>query len=325
MLKMLWLSAATWTIFISCVPATASAPALPPGKLVTIVVGFAAGGGADAAARLIARKVSEEIGQNVVVENRPGAGGNIAHQYVANAAPDGSILLYGSVGPLTIAPHLMKLNYDPFTDLAAISGGVQYPNVLVVPASANIKTLAELVQRAKEEPDTLTFASTGVGSASHLTGEMLNQRAQIEMLHVPYKGGAPAMQDLVGGRVTAYFSSPPTAQPQVASGKLIALATTGATRSSFFPTVPTLIESGYPEFEVLNWFPFLAPGATPEAVLESWNQALVKVLNDRDTRAALEQHGFIPQPSTRTELTEFMHKEFDRWAAMIKERGIGAE
>ena len=179
---------------------TASAQDFPPKKPVTLVVGFAAGGAADAAARLIAKKLGENIGQTVVVDNKGGAGGNIAHQFVANAAPDGTVLLFGSVGPLTIAPHLMKLTYDPFKDLAAISGGVNFPNVLVVHKAAGAKTLAEFIQLSKKKPGSVDFASTGAGSASHLAGELFNQRAGIDMTHVPEEPVSGPSGDRVGAQ-----------------------------------------------------------------------------------------------------------------------------
>ena len=185
------------------------AQGFPPKKAVTMVVGFAAGGAADAAARLIAKKLGENIGQGVVVDNKAGAGGNIAHQLVANGPTDGSTILLGSIGPLTIAPHMMKVGYDPFKDLAPLSGGVNFPNVLVVNAGSGLKTLADFVALARKQPGHVTFASTGPGSASHLTGELFAARIGAEMLHVPYKGGAPAMNDLLGGRFTGYFSAPP--------------------------------------------------------------------------------------------------------------------
>ena len=182
--------AAAAALFASlCMPVTAQSPDFPPKKPVTLVVGFAAGGAADAAARLIAKKLAENIGQTVVVDNKAGAGGNIAHQIVAKAPADGSVLLFGSVGPLTIAPHLMKLPYDPFKDLAPVSGGVSFPNVLVVHPGLNVKTLQQFVELAKAK--SVDYASTGAGSASHLAGELFNQRAGVEMVHVPYKGGAP--------------------------------------------------------------------------------------------------------------------------------------
>ena len=303
----------------------AQAQDFPAKKPVTMVVGFAAGGAADAAARLIAKKLSENIGQTVVVDNMGGAGGNIAHQFVANAVPDGSVLLFGSVGPLTIAPHLMKLTYDPFEDLAAISGGVNFPNVLVVHKGAGAKTLAEFVQLSKKKPGSVDFASTGAGSASHLAGELFNHRAGINMVHVPYKGGAPALQDLLGERVTSYFAAPPTAMPHVETGKLIPLATTGLTRPAYMPNIPTVAEAGYPGFEALNWYAFVAPGKTPAPLLDRWNLEIVKVLNDPGVKEALNKHGLTPQPTTRTELTAFMKKESAQWGAIIKERKLTAE
>ena len=305
--------------------ASAQAQDFPPKKPVSLVVGFAAGGAADAAARLIAKKLGENIGQSVVVENKGGAGGNIAHQQVANAAADGSVLLFGSVGPLTIAPHLMKLPYDPFKDLAPISGGVNFPNVLVVHKGAGVKTLAEFVAKAKKNPGTVDYASTGAGSASHLAGELFNQRAGIDMVHVPYKGGAPALQDLLGERVTSYFAAPPTALPHIEAGKLIPLATTGLTRPAYMPDIPTVAEAGYPGFEALNWYAFVAPGKTPKPMLDRWNTEIVKVLNDPGVKEALNKHGLTPQPTTRAEFAAFMKKEYEQWGKLVKERKLTAE
>ncbi|MGA8785644.1 MAG: tripartite tricarboxylate transporter substrate binding protein [Polaromonas sp.] len=296
----------------------------PPKKPVTLVVGFAAGGAADAAARLIAKKLGENIGQTVVVDNKAGAGGNIAHQQVANGPTDGSMLLLGSIGPLTIAPHVMKVSYDPFKDLAAVSGGVNFPNVLVVHKGLGVKNLAEFVALSKKKPGSVDFASTGAGSASHLAGELFNQRAGIDMVHVPYKGGAPALQDLLGERIASYFSAPPTAMPHVESGKLIPLATTGLTRPAYMPNIPTVAESGYPGFEALNWYAFVAPAKTPTALLDRWNKEIVKVLNDAGVKEALNKHGLTPQPTSRAELTAFMKKEDVKWSAIVRERKITA-
>lgn len=296
----------------------------PPKKPVTLVVGFAAGGAADAAARLIAKKLGENIGQTVVVDNRGGAGGNIAHQQVAAGPADGSVLLFGSIGPLTIAPHVMKVNYDPFKDLAAVSGGVNFPNVLVVHKALGVKNLAEFVALSKKKPGSVDFASTGAGSASHLAGELFNQRAGIEMVHVPYKGGAPALQDLLGERIASYFSAPPTALPHVEAGKLIPLATTGLVRPAYMPNIPTVAEAGYPGFEALNWYAFVASSKTPVALLDRWNTEIVKVLNDPGVKEALNKHGLTPQPTTRAELTTFMKKEDAKWSAIVRERKITA-
>ena len=318
------LRAAALTTAALLLAGTAQAQAFPPTRPVTLVVGFAAGGAADAAARLIAKKLAENIGQSVVVENKGGAGGNIAHQQVAAGPVDGSVLLFGSIGPLTIAPHIMKVGYDPFKDLAPVSGGVNFPNVLVAHKGLGVKNLAEFVALAKKKTGGVDFASTGAGSASHLAGELFNQRAGIDMVHVPYKGGAPALQDLIGERVASYFSAPPTAMPHVESGKLVPLATTGLVRPAYLPNIPTVAESGYPGFEALNWYAFVAPGKTPAPLLERWNQEIVKVLMDAGVKDALQKHGLTPQPTTRAELAEFMKKEDAKWSAIVRERKITA-
>jgi tripartite-type tricarboxylate transporter receptor subunit TctC len=305
--------------------ATAQTLDFPPKKPVTLVVGFAPGGAADAAARLIAKKLAENIGQTVMVDNKGGAGGNIAHQFVARAPADGTVLLFGSIGPLTIAPHLMKLPYDPFKDLAPVSGGVNFPNVLVVHKALGVSTLGQFVDLAKKKPGSVDFASTGAGSASHLAGELFNQRAGIDMTHVPYKGGAPALQDVLGERVASYFSAPPTAMPQVEAGKLVPLATTGPTRPAYLPSIPTVVEAGYPGFEALNWYAFVAPAQTPQAILERWNVEIVKVLGDPGVKDALDKHGLTPQPTTRAGLAVFMRTESDKWGKLVRERRITAE
>ncbi|SAI50275.1 putattive exported protein [Bordetella ansorpii] len=302
----------------------AAAQDFPPNKPVTLIVGFAPGGAADSAARLIAKKLSENVGQSIVVENKGGAGGNIAHQQVSNGPTDGSMLLFGSIGPLAIAPHLMKVGYDPFKDLAPVSGGVNFPNVLVVHKDLGVSNLAEFVALAKKG-HRVEFASTGPGSASHLAGEMFNQRAGIEMVHIPYKGGAPALQDLLGGRVASYFSAPPTAMPHVETGRLVPLATTGLKRPSYLPNIPTVAESGYPGFEALNWYAFVAPGKTPAPLLDNWNREIVKVLEDPEVKAALDKHGLTPQPTTRQGLADFIRSESDKWAQVVRERKITAQ
>jgi tripartite-type tricarboxylate transporter receptor subunit TctC len=309
----------------SLATATALAQDFPVKKTVTMVVGFAPGGAADAAARLMAKKLGENIGQTVVVDNKAGAGGNIAHQLVANGPADGSTILLGSIGPLTIAPHMMKLPYDPFKDLAPLSGGVHFPNVLVVNAGSGIKTLADFVATARKGKDSVSFASTGSGSASHLTGELFALQIKADMLHVPYKGGAPAMQDLLANRFTGYFAAPPTALPHIETGKLTPLATTGLTRPAYLPNIPTVAESGYPGFEALNWYAFVASAKVPAPVLDRWNQEIVKVLRDAEVRDALGKLGLTPHPTTRTELTDFMTKESTKWGTIVRERKITNE
>ncbi|HMN78824.1 MAG TPA: tripartite tricarboxylate transporter substrate binding protein [Burkholderiaceae bacterium] len=297
----------------------------PVRKTITMVVGFAAGGAADTAARIIAKKLGENIGQTIVIENKAGAGGNIAHQYAAAGPTDGSLILLGSVGPLTIAPHLMKLPYDPVKDLTALTMAVNFPNVLVVHAGTGIKTFAEFIAFAKANPGKLDFASTGPGSASHLAGELLNVMAGIETVHIPYKGGAPAMQDLLGGRVAAYYSTLSTAQPFIENGRLIPLASTGPARLPALPSVPTIAESGYPGFSATNWYAFVASSKVPAAILDRWNAELVKVLTAPDVLEQLNRHGLTPLPGSRDELTRYMARETVTWGRVIRDRKIAPE
>jgi tripartite-type tricarboxylate transporter receptor subunit TctC len=294
----------------------------PVRKPITLVVGFAAGGAADTAARIIARKLSDNLGQSVLIDNRAGAGGNIAHQYTVQGPIDGSLILFGSVGPLTIAPHLMKLPYDPLKDLAPLTMGVNFPNVLVVNADLKIQTFAEFVAYAKTHPGKLDFASTGPGSASHLAGELLNEVAGIDTLHVPYKGGAPAMQDLIAGRVAAYYSTLSTALPYIENGKLVPLASTGPQRLPALPKVPTIAESGYPGFSATNWYAFVASAKVPRPILDRWQVELVRVLKSPEVVEALNKHGLTPLPTTRDELGRYIASEYATWGRVIRERKI---
>ena len=310
---------------LSLTAVCAHAQEFPPKKTITMVVGFAAGGAADTAARIIAKKLGENIGASVVIDNRGGAGGNIAHQFAANGPTDGSTILFGSVGPLTIAPHLMKLPYDPVKDLSPITMGVNFPNVLVVHAGTGIKTFADFIAYAKKNPGKLDFASTGPGSASHLAGELMNDMAGIDTVHIPYKGGAPALQDLLGGRVASYYSTLSTSQAYIENGKLIPLASTGLQRLKSLPKIPTIAESGYPGFSATNWYAFVASSKVPSATLDRWNQELVKVLKSPDVVDQLNSHGLTPQPGTRDELAKYIAKETATWGRVIRERKITGE
>ena len=316
---------AALALSLSSLVCTVQAQDFPPKKTITMVVGFAAGGAADTGARLIAKKLGENIGATVMVDNRAGAGGNIAHHYTAQGPADGSLILFGSVGPLTIAQHMMKLPYDPVKDLAPLTMGVNFPNVLVVGAHTGIKNFAEFVAYAKKNPGKLDFASTGAGSASHLAGELLNDMARIDTVHVPYKGGAPALQDLLGERVAAYYSTLSTSLPHIDSGKLIPLASTGSQRLTALPKVPTIAESGFPGFSATNWYAFVASSKVPKPLLDRWNSELVKVLKSPEVVEALNSHGLTPQPGSREDLAKFMEKETVTWGRIIRERKITAD
>jgi tripartite-type tricarboxylate transporter receptor subunit TctC len=279
-----------------------------PSRPISMVVGFAPGGGTDTVARIVAQKVGASMGQSVIVENKPGAGGNVATDQVARSAPDGYTILLGSVGSLAVAPHLVaKLPYDPLRDLAPITMAVEFANVLVVqPSVAN--TLAEFVKAAKDKPGTITYGSSGIGGAGHLAGELLRLVAGIDIVHVPYKGGGPAMQGMLGGQVSAIFATPVTAAPHVKAGKIRAVATTGATRSASMPDIPTIAESGYPGYEATNWYAYLAPAGTPKPVLDRLHRELVQALQAPDVREQLDKQGMEAKPGTPEELEMYMER-----------------
>ena len=294
-----------------------------PSHTVTLTVGFAAGGGADTAARIVAQKLAENLGQPVIVENKAGAGGNIAAQQIATAPPDGYTISLTSVGPMSVAPHLVKdLAYVPKRDIAPVTMGVMFPNVFVVHSGVPATALAEFVTLAKQKSGRLTYASSGVGGAGHLAGELFKERAGIDVLHVPYKGGGPAMTDLLGGRLDMYVGVPSTVAQYVDAGRLRALATTGAKRASTMPGVPTVAESDYPGFEATNWYAFVAPGKTPKDLLDFWNRELTKVLGDAQVKAELTKLGLDPAPGTRDELAQYIERETEKWGKVVREAKI---
>jgi tripartite-type tricarboxylate transporter receptor subunit TctC len=291
-----------------------------------MMVGFAPSGGTDITARIIAKKLSENIGQNVVVENKPGAGGNIAAEAVTKATPDGYTILLTSVGPLSVAPHqIANLGYNPLTDLAPITMAVVFANVLVVNASVPAHTLAEYIRLANAKPGSMTYGTSGIGGAGHLAGELLKITAKADLVHVPYKGGGPAMADLLGGQIPSSFASAPLAVPHVKSGKIRALATTGAARSASFPDIPTIAESGYPGYEATNWYAFVAPGKTPRDIVERLNREIVRALNGPDVREQLLRNGMEPMPGTSEALAKHIEREYRVWGRVVKEAGIRAE
>jgi tripartite-type tricarboxylate transporter receptor subunit TctC len=297
-----------------------------PSRPVIMVVGFAPGGGTDIAARIIAKKLGDNLGSTVIVENRAGAGGNIAADVVARANPDGHTILLSNVGALSVAPHLnSKLPYSPQRDLAPISMGAVFPNVLVVHPSVRATSVAEYVKVANAKPGSMSYGTSGVGGAGHLAGELFKMMAKVDMTHVPYKGGGPAMSDLLGGQIPSLFASAPSAVPHVKAGKIRALATTGPTRSAFFPDIPTIAEAGYPGYEATNWYAFVAPAKTARDLIERWNREIVKVLNTAETRDQLLANGMEPQPTTAEELGRIIAKETETWGRVVKAAGIQAE
>jgi tripartite-type tricarboxylate transporter receptor subunit TctC len=297
-----------------------------PTRPVTMVVGFAPGGGTDTVARIIAKNLSESLGQQVVVENRAGAGGNIATDYVAHAAPDGYTILLGNVGSLAVAPHMIaSLGYDPLRDFAPITMAVVFANVLVVQPSVPAHTLAEFVKLAQDKPGTVTYGTSGIGGAGHLAGELFNMRANIDLVHVPYKGGGPSMQGLLGGQVMSSFATPVSVVEHMKAGKLRALATTGLKRAALLPDVPTVAESGYPGFEAMNWYAYVAPAKTPKAIIERLNRDLVKALDAPGVAALLSKQGLEPSPSSPAELARYLEREYETLGKVVKRAGIKAQ
>jgi tripartite-type tricarboxylate transporter receptor subunit TctC len=297
-----------------------------PSKPITMVVGFEPGGGTDTVARVVAKFLSDNIGQQVLVENRAGAGGNIAVDYVIKSPPDGYTIVLANVGALTVNPHLMKLAYDPLRDLAPVTMAVIFPNIIVTnPKRMPAKTLAEFVKAAKEKPNTVTFGSSGVGGAGHLAGALLEEVAHIQLVHVPYKGGGPAMRGLLGGEVDCYISTPVAALPHIKSGKVLAIASTGAKRSTALPDVPTIAESGYPGYEAVNWYAYLAPAATPRPVIDYLNREIGKVLRAPGAATLLDRQGVDPEPTTPEALGAYMKREYETWGKVVKQKGIKAE
>jgi tripartite-type tricarboxylate transporter receptor subunit TctC len=305
--------------------ATASAQGSFPSKPVTMVVGFEPGGGTDTVARIVAKTMGENLGQQVLVENRAGAGGNIAVDYVAKSAPDGYAIVLANVGALAVNPHMIKTPYDPLRDLAPITMAVVFANVLVVQPSLAVSSLADYVKLAREKPATVTYASSGIGGAGHLAGELLKMMAQIDIVHVPYKGGGPAMQGFLGGQVASFFATPVSSIAQIKAGKARPIATTGARRAALLPEVPTVAEAGYPGYEALNWYAYLGSARMPKDLVDRLNRELVKALGAPEVQAAFDKQGVEAQPGTPEELARYIAREYQTWGKVVKEAGIKAQ
>jgi tripartite-type tricarboxylate transporter receptor subunit TctC len=291
-----------------------------------MLVGFAAGGGTDTTARAIGGPLSDALGQQIIVDNRPGAAGNIAADITAHSVPDGYTILMGTIAALAINPSLYeKLPFDPIKDFEPISLAVSSMNVLVVHPSVAAKNVKELIALAKAQPGKLTYGSSGVGGAGHLAGVLFDQLAGTKMIHVPYKGGAPAMIALVSGEVNLVFATAETAVPQVKAGKIRALGVTTAKRSALLPDLPTIAEGGLPGYEANNWYGLLAPAKTPAAIIERLNREVVKVLNMPKVKEQLFRSGLDASPSTPKEFSAYIKSEMVKWSKVVKASGAKAE
>ena len=294
-----------------------------PSKPIKWVVPFPPGGAMDVIARTLGDKAARELGQAFVVENRPGAGGNIGADYVAKQPADGYTIMITSIGMATNKSLYAKLSYDPVKDFAPISLLAVVPNVLVVNAAKNPdKSVKEVIAHAKKEPGKLTYASAGNGTSIHLAGEVFASMAGVNILHIPYKGSGPAITDMLGGQVDLMFDSITSARPHIQSGKLRALGVTTAKRSGALPDVPTIAEAGVPGYEVSPWFAVFAPAGTPPEVVAKLNKVLNDAMKEPDTLKKLESVGAEPIGTTPQELATHLNKELDRWGKIKKERNI---
>ena len=319
-----------WCVCVAvAATACAAAPSLAqsyPAKPIRFIVATAPGGSADFIARTFTQKITESWRQQAIVDNRAGGNGTIGVQIAAKAAPDGYTVLMASSSTFAVAPSLMpKLPYDPVKDFTPVTLMVVSPNMLTANPSVPAQSLTELIQLAKAKPGQISFASPGVGSLSHMAGELLMRAAGIRMLHVPYKGGGLAVSDLVGGQVNLLFGSVSTSVPLVRAGKLRALAVTTLKRVSAVPDVPTVAESGYPGYEVVNWFGLALPTGTPRPIIDKLRQEVVRILTLDDVKAALVKQGLEGVGSTPEEFGAYVRSEVAKWSKAFRELGLQPE
>lgn len=296
-----------------------------PAKPIRLVVGFAPGGANDLVARAVATRLGPRLGQQVIVENRAGAGGNIATELVARAAPDGYTLLLASVASFAMSPALLgKVPFDPINDFAAVTQAAIVTSLLSAHPSLPAASLKQFVALAKKAPGKLTYATPGAGSIAHLSAELFWHTAGIRLIQVPYKGGGPAVVDAMAGHVESIFSLISTQTPHVRSGKLRALAVSSAKRSAALPQVPTIGESGYPGFEASGWLGLVFPAKTSRAIVDRLHKETVAVLNLREVQAQLEDLGLDAEPSGPGEFQALIKSDFSRWGKLIRDAGISA-
>jgi tripartite-type tricarboxylate transporter receptor subunit TctC len=294
-----------------------------PTRPVRVVVAFPPGGPTDFVGRLITDKMTASLGQRVYIENRAGASGTVGADNIAKADPDGYSLFLTTSGAVAVAPHILQsVPYDPLKDFAPVALVTKVTEVLVVRPALGIKTVKELVAMAKAKPDAVSFASTGIGSPPHLAQELLNVSAGVQFLHVPYRGAAPALTDLLGGQVQVLAADLPVLISQIQAGALVPIGAAADKRDAVLPDVPTLTEQGYPNTEASNWYALLAPAKTPPAVIAKLNKAVNDALNDPEVHDKLVKSGATPVGGTPESLGAFMKSEYEKWGKVVKERGI---
>jgi tripartite-type tricarboxylate transporter receptor subunit TctC len=293
-----------------------------PARFVKLVVPFTPGGGIDGLGRILGARLSEEWGQQVVVENKPGAGGNIASDYVARSAPDGYTMYITATG-LAVNQYLFgSINYDPIADFAPVTLLCYFPNLLIVPASSPFHSVGDLLAEARKSPGKVTFATPGHGSSPHMSGELFRYLAKVDLTHVPYRGASPAYTDLLAGRVDCTFAVMASGLPLAQSGKVRAIGVTTAERAKQAPDVPTIAEAGVPGYEASSWFAFFVPAKTPPEIVRKMHDDTIAALAEPAIRDKLDQLGLIPAGSTPEALGALLRREMEKWAPVIKAANI---
>ncbi|MEO3471303.1 tripartite tricarboxylate transporter substrate binding protein [Roseomonas sp. CAU 1739] len=311
------------TALVAAMPGTLRAQALWPDRPIRLIVPFPPAGGTDVISREMGGRIAAATGWNIVIDNRPGAGGNIGLDAVAKAAPDGYTIGMGQASNLAINPALYpRMPFDPLTDLALISLVATQPNVLVVGKNSPFRALADIVAAGRARPGTLTAGNAGNGTTGHLTGALFARAAGIEIIHVPYRGAAPVVTDLLAGRVDMFFANPLAVKGVLESGDVRALAVSSPERSRTFPTVPTVAESGYPGFEAVNWTGLVAPARTPEPIIDRLSEETRKALAAPETIARLAAEGSEPFGSTPARFRAFLAEEHAKWGHVVREARI---
>ena len=314
-MKTVWIAGLTLGLIVAGPAAAQEYPVKP----IRLIVPYPAGSSSnDIIARLLAERLSAVLPQRVLVENRPGAGGNVGSEYVAKAPPDGYTLLVATNGPQAIAPHAFKLNYDNQKDLTPVAMVANVPYMMVVHPSLPAKNVRELIALAKAKPGQLLFASSGNAGTPHLCWELLKSMAKIDMVHVPYKGGAPAMMDTVGGQTQMYCTGLLAAAPQIKAGKLRAIGMATLDRSPIMPEVPTVAEQGLPGFNVASWFGIMAPAGTPAAIVQRLYGEIAKIVGSADMKKFLLTQGAEPMLMDPPKFSEFLRVETDKWGKVVK-------